>query len=56
MRDERGSVRPRDLDLSSRLERPLCSADNGGPADGDEGFMSVKSLSDTSSGSSVTIG
>ena len=32
-----------DLDLSSLLERPLCSADAGGPADGDEGLRTVKS-------------
>ena len=35
--DERGCVRSRDLDLSSLLERLLCSADGGGPADGDDG-------------------
>ena len=34
--DERGGVRSRDLGLSSLLERPLCSADGGGPTDGDE--------------------
>ena len=33
-----------------------CSADGGGPADGDEGFKAVKSSSDTSSGSGLTIG
>ena len=54
--DECGGTRSRDLDLSSFLERPLCSADNGGPADGDEGFTAVKFSSDTSSGSGVTIG
>ena len=53
--DERGGVRSRDLDLSSLLERPLCSADGGGPADGDEGFTSENSSSDTSSSSRVTI-
>ena len=31
------------------------SSDGGGPADGDEGFTAVKSSSDTSSGSGVTI-
>ena len=36
--DERGATRSRDLDLASLLERPLCSADGGGPADGNEGF------------------
>ena len=54
--DECGGVRSRDLDLSSLLERPLCSADGCGPADGDEGFISVSSSSDTSSGSGVTMG
>ena len=54
--DERGGVRSRDLDLSSLLERPLCSADGGGPADGDEGFISENSSSDTSSDSGVTTG
>ena len=38
------------------LERPLCSADGGGPADGDEGFINVQSSSDTSSDSRLTIG
>ena len=38
------------------LERPLCSADGGGPVAGDEGFTSEKSSSDTSSASGVTIG
>ena len=41
---------------SSLVERPLCSANGGGPGDDDEGFTSVKSSSDTSSGSGVTIG
>ena len=54
--DECGGVRSRDLDLSSLLERPLCSADGGGPIAGDEGFMSEKSSSDTSSASGVTTG
>ena len=54
--DECGGVRSRDLDLSSLLERPLCSADGGGPVAGDEGFMSEKSSSDTSTASGVTIG
>ena len=46
----------RDLDLSSLVERPLCSADGGGPADGNEGFITVKSSSDTASDSGVTTG
>ena len=54
--DECGGTRSRDLDLSSLLEGPLCSAVGGGPADGDEGFISEKSSSDTSSDSGVTIG
>ena len=54
--DECGGVRSRDLDLSSLLERPLSSADGGGPADYDEGLKSEKSSSDTSSYSGVTIG
>ena len=33
--DECGGARSRDLDLSSLLERPLCSADGGGPVAGD---------------------
>ena len=47
--DECGGARSRDLDFSSLLERFLWS-------DGDEGFTAVKSSSDTSSGSGVTIG
>ena len=39
--DECGGTRSRDLDLSFLLERPLCSADGRGPADGDAGFTSV---------------
>ena len=54
--DECGCARSRDLDLSSLLEPPLCSADGGGPADGDGGFISERSSSDTSSASGVTIG
>ena len=54
--DECGGVRSRDLDLSSLLERRLCSADGGGSPDGDEGFISEKSLSDTSSGSGLIKG
>ena len=46
-RDERGGVRSRDLDLSFLLERPLCSADGCGSADGDEGFISENSSSGT---------
>ena len=42
--------------FSSLLERPPCSADGGSPADGDEGFISEKSSSDTSSDSGVTKG
>ena len=39
------------------LERFLCSIDGGGPADGDEGLIVVKSSSDiSSSDSGVTIG
>ena len=54
--DERGGVCSRDLDLSSLLKRPLCSADRCcGPADGDEGFISENSSSDVSSASEVTI-
>ena len=45
-----------DLDLSSLLGRPLCSADRRGPTDGDEGFISERSSSDTSSASGVTMG
>ena len=41
--DECGGTRSRDLDLSSLLERPLCSAHGGGQADGDEGSISDKS-------------
>ena len=26
------------------LERPLCSADGGGPADGDEGFIDLETI------------
>ena len=52
--DECGGVRSRDLGLSSFLERRLCSADGGGPVAGDEGFISEKSSSDTSSVSGVT--
>ena len=48
--DECGGIRSLDLDLSALLERPLCSADGGGPAEGDEGFTAVKSF-DASSGS-----
>ena len=54
--DERGGVRSRDLDLSSLLKRPLCSTDRCGPADGDEGFISENSSSDTSSASGETMG
>ena len=53
--DECGDTRSRDLDLSFLLE-PLCSADGGGPDDGDEGIASVKSSSHMSSGSGATIG
>ena len=42
--------------ISSLLERPLCSADGGGPVAGDEGFTSENSSSDTSSASGVTKG
>ena len=56
-RNECGGPRSRDPDHSSLLERPLCSADGSGPADGDEGFLAVKSSSDTSSsGFGVTFG
>ena len=34
------------------LDRPLCSADGGSPVDGDEGLITVKSSSDTSSSGS----
>ena len=51
-----GGVRSRGVDLSFRLERPLCSADGGWSVAGDEGFISEKSSSDTSSASVVTIG
>ena len=55
--DERGYTRSHDLDLCDLLERFLCSADGGGPADGDEGFTIVKSSSDiSSSDSGVTVG
>ena len=54
--DECGGVRSRDLDLSSLLERPLCSADGCGPVAGDEGFISENSSYDTSSASGVTMG
>ena len=55
--DERGYTRSRDLDLSDLLERFLCSADNCGPADGDEGSTLVKSSSDiSSSDSGATVG
>ena len=33
--DECGGTRSRDLELSSLLDGPLCSANGGGPADGD---------------------
>ena len=50
-------TRSRDLDHSFLLDRPLCSADGRGPADGDEGFIAVKSSSHTpSSGSGVAVG
>ena len=49
-------TRSRDLDLLSLLERPLCSAAGGGPADADDGFITVKSSSDTSSDSGVPTG
>ena len=55
-KDGCGATRSRDLDLSSLPERPLCSADGGGRADGDESFISDKSSSDTSSGCGATIG
>ena len=55
-KDECGGVRSRDLDLSSLLERPHCSADGGGSADGDEGFIFENSSPDISSASEVTIG
>ena len=51
-----GGARSRDLDLSFLLERPLCSADGGRSADGDEGFKSEKSSSDTASVSGLTKG
>ena len=54
--DECGGVRSRDLDLSSLLERRLCSANVGGPVAGDEGFKAVKSSPEMSSGSGVSIG
>ena len=55
--DECGGTCSRDLDLSSLLERLLCSADGDGPDDGDEGFTAAKSSSDfSSSGSGVTVG
>ena len=54
--DECGGTRSRDLDLSYLLERPLCSADSGDPADGEEGLIAVKFSSDTSSCSGVTMG
>ena len=50
-----GGARSRDQDLSSLLERPLCSADGSGPADGNEGMTTAQSSSDTSSGSEVTM-
>ena len=42
-----GGARIRDLDLCSLLERALCSADGGGPDDGDDGFTTAESSSDT---------
>ena len=38
--DECGGARSLDPDLSSLLQRPLCSAYGGGPADGKEGLIS----------------
>ena len=54
--DESGCVRSRDLDLSSLLERSLCSADGCGSTNGDEWFISKNSPSDISSASGVSIG
>ena len=45
--DECGGVRSHDLDLSSLLEGPLCSADGCGSTDG-ESFISGNSSSDIS--------
>ena len=52
-----GGLRSRDPDHSSLLERTLCQGDGSGPRGGDEGFLAVKSSSDTSSpGFGVTFG
>ena len=43
-------------EISRLFWSDLCSADGGGPANGDEGFTAEKSSSDKSSDSGVTVG
>ena len=49
-----GGARSRDLDLCCLLERPRCSTDGDGPADG-EGFTTAGSSSGTVTGSWITL-